>query len=84
MVFRATGVLDGCAARSDQRSETISGFFAKFQLLDCLESFVQILDDIVDVFRSDGKTNRVRFDTLIQKLFFCALAVGGGCRMDNQ
>ena len=79
--YRCAGRL---CSQVHQRSETISGFFAKFQLLDCLESFVQILNDIVDVFRSDGKTNRVRFDTLIQKLFFCALAVGGGCRMDNQ
>ena len=67
-----------------QRSETISGFFTEFQLLDCFESFVQILNDIINVFCSDGKTDCVRFDTLIQKLFFCALAVCGGCRMDNQ
>ena len=28
-----------------QRSETISGFFTEFQLLDCFESFVQILNN---------------------------------------
>ena len=67
-----------------QRSETISGFFTKFQLLDCLKSFIQILNDIIDIFRSDRETDSVRFDTLIQKFFLCALAVGGGCRMDNQ
>ena len=36
-----------------QRSETISGFFTEFQLLDCFESFVQILNDIIDVFCTD-------------------------------
>ena len=79
--YRRTGWL---YSQIHQRSKTISGFFAEFQLLDCFESFIQILDNIIDIFCSDRKTDSIWFDTLIQKLFFCALAVCGGCRMDNQ
>ena len=34
-------------------------------LLNCLKCLIQILDDIVDVLGTDGKTDRVWLDSLI-------------------
>ena len=53
-------------------------------LLNCLKCLIQILDDIVDVLGTDGKTDGVWFDSLIQQFFLGALAVCSGCRMDHQ
>ena len=53
-------------------------------LLYCLECLVQVLNDIIDILSSDGKTDGVWFDSLIQQFFLGALAVSGGCRMDHQ
>ena len=58
-------------------------YFVSF-LLNCLKCLIQILDDIVDVLGTDGKTDGVWFDSLIQQFFLGALAVRGGCRMDYQ
>ena len=52
--------------------------------LNCLECLIQILDNIIDIFGTDGKTDGVWFDSLIQQFFLGALAVSGGCRMDYQ
>ena len=51
---------------------------------NCLKCFVKILNDIVNILCTNGKTNCIWFDTLIEKFFFCALAVCCCCRMDNQ
>ena len=58
-------------------------YFVSF-LLNCLKCLIQILDDIVDVLGTDGKTDGVWFDSLIQQFFLGALAVCSGCRMDHQ
>lgn len=48
-------------------------YFVSF-LLNCLKCLIQILDDIVDVLGTDGKTDGVWFDSLIQQFFLGALA----------
>ena len=48
------------------------------------ECFVKVLNNIVNVLCTDRKTDCVWFDTLIKKLFFCALAVCCCSRMDNK
>ena len=57
---------------------------ASVLFLDSLECLFQILDDIINVLGSNGKTDGIRLNALIQQLLFGALAVGCGCRMDNQ
>ena len=71
-------------ARSIRAVTPYLHFWKISSLLYCLKCFVQILDDIVDIFRTDGKTDGIRFDTLIQKFLFCTLAVSCGCRVDHQ
>ena len=51
---------------------------------DRAECLIEILDDIVHIFRTDRQTDRVRTDALIGQFFFGALAVGRGRRMDDQ
>lgn len=46
-------------------------------LLNCLKCLIEILDNIIDVLGSDGKTDGVWLDALIQKLCLIALAVSG-------
>ena len=53
-------------------------------LLYCFKSFLQILNNIIDIFCSDGKTNGIWLNTLIQQFFLCALAVCSRSRMNNQ
>lgn len=45
---------------------------------------LQVCENVIDVFRTDGQADGVGLDALIQQLFFRQLAVGGGCRMDYQ
>lgn len=59
-------------------------FLTSYFLLNCLKCLIQILDNIIDIFGTDGKTDGVWFDSLIQQFFLGALAVRGGCRMDYQ
>lgn len=51
---------------------------------NCLKCFIKILNDIVNILCTNGKTNCIWFDTLIEKFFFCALAVCCCSRMDNK
>ena len=48
------------------------------------EGLLQIPNDVLGVLGTDGKTDGVWFDSLIQQFFLGALAVRGGCRMDYQ
>ena len=44
----------------------------------------QIIDDVVNMLGTDGKTDGGRLDTACQQAFLIQLGVGGGCRMDHQ
>ena len=69
----------------NESRHSVSAFFGKFHsLLYCLECLIQVLNNIVDILGTNGKTDGIRFDSLIQKFFFCTLAVCGGRRMNNQ
>ena len=46
---------------------TFTALSASIQLfLQCLKRLVQILDDVVDVLRTDGETDRVLLDALVR------------------
>ena len=69
----------------NESRHSVSAFFGKFHsLLYCLECLIQVLNNIVDILGTNGKTDGIRFDSLIQKFFFCTLAVCGGRRVDDQ
>ena len=55
-------------------------FFAS----DRLKSAFQILNNIINVLGSDGETDGIRFDSLIQKLFLGQLGMSCGCRVNHQ
>ena len=50
----------------------------------CFECFVKVLNNIIDIFCTNRKTDCIWFDTLVKKFFFCALAVCCCSRVDNQ
>ncbi len=50
----------------------------------CLKCCVQSCNQVFCFLNTDGKTNCVWLDTLVKKLFLCALAVCSCCRMDHQ
>ena len=52
--------------------------------LHCRKCLLQILDNVVNIFRSDGQTDRVRFDSLLQKLLRRKLGMRRGCRMNHK
>ena len=51
---------------------------------DAQKGLLQIRDDIVDMFRADGKADRILEYIRISQFFFCQLTVGGGGRMDDK
>ena len=53
-------------------------------LFYCLKSCIQSCDKIFYFLNSNGKTDGIWLDSLIQKLFLCALTVCCSCRMDNK
>ena len=54
-------------------------------LFYCIKRFLQIIEDIVDVLGTDGKTDGVWLDSLLQPVPpQCTAHVRGGCRMDDQ
>ena len=57
-------------------------FFAYFLFFQRCESPFQIGDDVIDMFRADGKTDCIRLNALIFKLFLCKLAVSCSCRVN--
>ena len=63
------------------KSSSLIYFMVLFYSFKCL---IQILDNIIYILCTNGKTNGVRFNSLIQKFLLCALAVCGSCRMDDQ
>ena len=72
MLFgRYDAVLVLCVKRNEKPKTHGEGSSSPvcFHLYSCKPSF-QVRDNIVDVFRADGEPDRVRFDTLIEKLFF--------------
>lgn len=60
------------------------GFSSEYSLFHCLECGIHGCNQVFDFLDTDGKADGIGFDALIQKLFFSALAVGGGGRMDHQ
>ena len=58
--------------------------FQYFILFDCFETMLQISDDIVDVFCTDGQPYSAWCDTAFSQFLFIHLRMSGGCRMDNQ
>ena len=54
------------------------------KLLQCLESLCQVFDDIIDMLGTDGKTNGVGTDTLIEEFFLIALGMSCRCGVDSQ
>ena len=58
--------------------------FQYFILFDCFKTMLQISDDIVDVFCTDGQTYSAWCDTSFSQFLFIHLRMSGGCRMDNQ
>ena len=48
------------------------------------KAFLQIRNDVIDMFRADGKADGVRFDTLIQQFLFAQLRVRRRGRMDHE
>ena len=69
---------EGC----DPHSHPSVSVFSR--LLDCFKCRVKRCNQVIYVFRADGKANGVRFDTLVQQLFICQLTVGGCIGMDDQ
>lgn len=56
----------------------------KFQyFMDCFETMLQISDDIVDVFCTDGQTYSAWCDNSSRSSLI-HLRMSGGCRMDDQ
>ncbi len=51
---------------------------------DSCEACLQIGDDIIDVLGADGQADGVLVDLLLGQLLIVQLAVGGGCRVDDQ
>lgn len=45
---------------------------------------LQVSDDIVDVFCTDGQTYGAWCDAAFTQFLFIHLRMSGGCRMDNQ
>ena len=56
--------------------------FCLIRLLYGIEPSLQIVNDIIDVLRADGETDRTGFNALILQFRFRELAVGGSCGMD--
>ena len=54
------------------------------ELLYCFESVIQGCDQVFYLLDTDGETDRVGLDPLLQQFFLGALAVSGGSRMNNQ
>ena len=54
------------------------------KLLYCFESVIQGCDQVFYLLDTDGETDRVGLDPLLQQFFLGALAVSGGSRMNNQ
>ena len=68
----------------NENKENIQMYAHRFAL-----DYIQLHGDespeyCIDIFGTDGKTDGVWFDSLIQQFFLGALAVCSGCRMDNQ
>ena len=51
---------------------------------NCLERLIQIVGDVVDVFRTDRQADGAGMDALLLKLFLVELRMSGGSGMDNQ
>ena len=49
-----------------------------------LEGQLEILQDVVDVLGANGQADGVRLDALVRQLLGGALAMCGGCRVDDQ
>lgn len=55
-----------------------------YNLFYSVKSALQVSNDIVDMFGTDRKADRVRLDALVGELFLGELAVRGGRGMDNK
>lgn len=53
-------------------------------LFYCFKAMFQIVNNIIDMLGTDGKTDGGRLDTACQQAFLIQLGMGGGCRMDHQ
>ena len=53
-------------------------------LRDAGKSLTEVVEDVVNVLRANGKADGVGVDPLCCKFRFCELGVGGGGRMDDQ
>ena len=53
-------------------------------LFDCVEPVLQVGNDIVNMFGTDGQTDGIGFYSLVSQFFLCQLAVGRGSGMDNE
>ena len=54
------------------------------ELLNSVEAFLKVGDNIINVFCTNGKTDRVRLDSLVKKLSIVQLAVRRGRRMNDK
>ena len=52
--------------------------------LECLERFVEIFDDVVDVFCTDGETDGGRRNTAFCQFLLVHLGMRRRCRMDDE
>ena len=58
--------------------------FGCYTLSNRAECFLHILENIVNMFRTDRKPDGIWADTLVSQLFFCTLTVCRGSRVDDQ
>ena len=49
-----------------------------------VEGLIQVCNDVVDIFCTDGQSDGIRFDSLIVQLFRSQLGVSCTCRVDYQ
>lgn len=71
-------------AFADKVVDLCQSKYAGARLLYCGKTFLQVGDNIVDMFRADGKSNGSGGNLLVGKLFLCQLGVRRRGRMDDK
>ena len=70
--------------RGDRVFAVVPFQYVQIFLIECLERLIEVVDDVIDVLRTDGEADGRRRDAGGEKLFFAHLGVRRGCRMDDE